>query len=95
MLNPKGELKASLMLQNNNIECYSLKSSEQSPQVVQTSKINIGGHRTDVRTVSFSSDNIAILSAAAESIKIWNRYESSMNAEGKCKLQSMLIRTLC
>ncbi|XP_034266931.1 WD repeat-containing protein 3 isoform X2 [Pantherophis guttatus] len=73
MLNPKGELKASLMLQNNNIECYSLKSSEQSPQVVQTSKINIGGHRTDVRTVSFSSDNIAILSAAAESIKIWNR----------------------
>uniref|UniRef100_A0A8C5T0F5 WD repeat-containing protein 3 n=1 Tax=Laticauda laticaudata TaxID=8630 RepID=A0A8C5T0F5_LATLA len=73
MLNPKGELKATLMLQNNNIECYSLKSSEQSPQVVQTSKINIGGHRTDVRTVSFSSDNIAILSAAAESIKIWNR----------------------
>uniref|UniRef100_A0A670ZA30 WD repeat-containing protein 3 n=1 Tax=Pseudonaja textilis TaxID=8673 RepID=A0A670ZA30_PSETE len=73
MLNPKGELKATLMLQNNSIECYSLKSSEQSPQVVQTSKINIGGHRTDVRTVSFSSDNIAILSAAAESIKIWNR----------------------
>ncbi|XP_058022127.1 WD repeat-containing protein 3 [Ahaetulla prasina] len=73
MLNPKGELKATLMLQNNNIECYSLKSSEQSPQVVQSSKINIGGHRTDVRTVSFSSDNIAILSAAAESIKIWNR----------------------
>uniref|UniRef100_A0A8C6XPE0 WD repeat domain 3 n=1 Tax=Naja naja TaxID=35670 RepID=A0A8C6XPE0_NAJNA len=73
MLNPKGELKATLMLQNNNIECYSLKSSEQSPQVVQTSKINIGGHRTDVRTLSFSSDNIAILSAAAESIKIWNR----------------------
>ncbi|XP_007442808.2 WD repeat-containing protein 3 isoform X2 [Python bivittatus] len=73
ILNPKGELKATLMLQNNMIECYSLKSSGQCPQVVQTSRINIGGHRTDVRTVSFSSDNIAILSAAAESIKIWNR----------------------
>ncbi|XP_063150707.1 WD repeat-containing protein 3 [Candoia aspera] len=73
ILSPNGELKATLMLQNNVIECYSLKSSGQSPQVVQSSKINIGGHRTDVRTVQFSSDNIAILSAAAESIKIWNR----------------------
>ncbi|KAM6473209.1 WD repeat-containing protein 3 isoform 1-T2 [Liasis olivaceus] len=73
ILNPKGELKATLILQNNIIECYSLKSSGQCPQVVQTSRINIGGHRSDVRTVSFSSDNIAILSAAAESIKIWNR----------------------
>nr|XP_021404578.1 WD repeat-containing protein 3 isoform X2 [Lonchura striata domestica] len=36
-------------------------------------KITIGGHRSDVRTLAFSSDNIAILSAAAESVKIWNR----------------------
>lgn len=89
MLSPKGELKATLMLQNNIIECYNLKPSEQSPQVMQTSKINIGGHRTDVRTVSFSSDNIAILSAAAESVKIWNRYESFINGEGKRELHCL------
>lgn len=31
------------------------------------------GHQSDVRTISFSSDNTALLSASAESIKVWNR----------------------
>ncbi|XP_062984992.1 WD repeat-containing protein 3 isoform X2 [Elgaria multicarinata webbii] len=73
ILSPRGELKATVMLQNNIIESYTLNPSAQSSQAVQMSKITIGGHRSDVRTVSFSSDNIAILSAAAESVKIWNR----------------------
>uniref|UniRef100_A0A8D0GMZ5 WD repeat-containing protein 3 n=1 Tax=Sphenodon punctatus TaxID=8508 RepID=A0A8D0GMZ5_SPHPU len=73
ILSPKGELKATLMLQNNIIESYTLNPSAQIPQATRTSKITIGGHRSDVRTMSFSSDNIAILSAAAESVKIWNR----------------------
>ncbi|NWX86563.1 WDR3 protein, partial [Nothoprocta ornata] len=70
---PKGELKIVLLLQNNIIESYNLNLSAQVPQAVRTSKITIGGHRSDVRTLAFSSDNIAILSAAAESVKIWNR----------------------
>ncbi|XP_073166493.1 WD repeat-containing protein 3 isoform X5 [Lepidochelys kempii] len=73
ILSPKGELKATLLLQNNTIESYILTPSAQVPQVVRASKITIGGHRSDVRTLAFSSDNIAILSAAAESVKIWNR----------------------
>ncbi|XP_050777129.1 WD repeat-containing protein 3 isoform X2 [Gopherus flavomarginatus] len=73
ILCPKGELKATLLLQNNTIESYILKPSAQVPQVVRASKITIGGHRSDVRTLAFSSDNIAVLSAAAESVKIWNR----------------------
>ena len=35
------------------------------------------GHRSDVRTVAFSSDNTAILSASHESLKIWNRVSQS------------------
>ena len=31
------------------------------------------GHRSDVRTVCFSSDNTAVLSGSHESVKIWNR----------------------
>uniref|UniRef100_A0A663LRP4 WD repeat-containing protein 3 n=1 Tax=Athene cunicularia TaxID=194338 RepID=A0A663LRP4_ATHCN len=73
ILSPKGELKIVLLLQNNIIELYNLNLLAQVPQAVRASKITIGGHRTDVRTLAFSSDNIAILSAAAESVKIWNR----------------------
>lgn len=73
ILSPRGELKAALMLQNNIVESYTLNSAAQPSQVTRTSKITIGGHRSDVRTLAFSSDNIAILSAAAESVKIWNR----------------------
>ncbi|KAF3813249.1 hypothetical protein GH733_018413 [Mirounga leonina] len=70
---PQGELKAVFLLQNNLVESYSLHLSAPAPQPVRTSRITIGGHRSDVRTLSFSSDNIAVLSAAADSVKIWNR----------------------
>ncbi|KAK7807812.1 hypothetical protein U0070_012046 [Myodes glareolus] len=70
---PQGELKAVFLLQNNLVELYSLNASLPTPQPVRTSRITIGGHRSDVRTLSFSSDNIAMLSAAADSVKIWNR----------------------
>ncbi|NXQ43195.1 WDR3 protein, partial [Catharus fuscescens] len=73
ILSPRGELKMVLLLQNNVIELYNLNLSAQMPQALRVSRITIGGHRSDVRTLAFSSDNIAILSAAAESVKIWNR----------------------
>lgn len=71
---PHGEVKAVFLLQNNMVELYSLSPSTPTPQPVRTSRITLGGHRSDVRTLSFSSDNIAVLSAAADSVKIWNRF---------------------
>uniref|UniRef100_A0A5F8H4M2 WD repeat domain 3 n=1 Tax=Monodelphis domestica TaxID=13616 RepID=A0A5F8H4M2_MONDO len=70
---PHGGLKAVFLLQNNLVEVYTLNPSTPAPQPIRTARITIGGHRSDVRTLSFSSDNIAILSAAADSVKIWNR----------------------
>ncbi|XP_004648096.1 WD repeat-containing protein 3 [Octodon degus] len=70
---PQGELKAVFLLQNNLVELYSLSACLPAPQPVRTGRITLGGHRSDVRTLSFSSDNIAVLSAAADAIKIWNR----------------------
>ncbi|KAI1286797.1 WD repeat-containing protein 3 [Halotydeus destructor] len=35
--------------------------------------LKLDGHRTDVRTLCFSSDNYFILSASADSVKIWSR----------------------
>lgn len=70
---PNGELRVALLLQNNTIESYTLNTTVLSPECNKTARITIGGHRSDVRTLAFSSDNIAILSASAETVKIWNR----------------------
>lgn len=97
ILSPKGELKIVLLLQNNIVELYHLNLSAQVPQAVRASKITIGGHRSDVRTLAFSSDNIAILSAAAESIKIWNRYAVQLcqSPHPVCVSVSQNLEMLC
>ncbi|XP_069011169.1 WD repeat-containing protein 3 [Embiotoca jacksoni] len=68
-----GELKVALLLQNNTIETYSLKTSNKTPTADKTARLTLGGHRTDVRTLSFSSDNLAVLSASGDTVKVWNR----------------------
>lgn len=70
---PNGEMKVALLLQNNTIETYSVNTNEKNPADTKTSRLTLGGHRTDVRTLSFSSDNIAILSASGDTVKVWNR----------------------
>ncbi|XP_067301087.1 WD repeat-containing protein 3 [Pseudorasbora parva] len=70
---PNGEMKIVLLLQNNTLETYTLKTTEKNPTATKTSQLTLSGHRTDVRTLAFSSDNIAILSASGETIKVWNR----------------------
>ncbi|XP_075994682.1 WD repeat-containing protein 3 [Genypterus blacodes] len=68
-----GELKVALLLQNNTVETYSLKTSAKTPAANKTSRLTLGGHRTDVRTLAFSSDNMAVLSASGDTVKVWNR----------------------
>uniref|UniRef100_A0A8C2ZR89 WD repeat-containing protein 3 n=1 Tax=Cyclopterus lumpus TaxID=8103 RepID=A0A8C2ZR89_CYCLU len=68
-----GELKVALLLQNNTIETYSLKPSDGKPDANKTARITLAGHRTDVRTLAFSSDNMAVLSASGDTVKVWNR----------------------
>ncbi|KAJ8350925.1 hypothetical protein SKAU_G00260550 [Synaphobranchus kaupii] len=73
LLSPSGEMKVALLLQNNTVETFTLKTTEKSPQANKTARLTLSGHRTDVRTLAFSSDNIAVLSASAETVKVWNR----------------------
>ncbi|XP_004081424.1 WD repeat-containing protein 3 [Oryzias latipes] len=68
-----GELKVALLLQNNTVETYSLKTSDENPSANKTARLTLGGHRTDVRTLAFSSDNLAVLSASGDTVKVWNR----------------------
>ncbi|KAM9804715.1 WD repeat-containing protein 3 [Neosynchiropus ocellatus] len=68
-----GELKVAMLLQNNTIETYSLTTSDAAATANKTSRLTLGGHRTDARTVAFSSDNLALLSASGDTVKVWNR----------------------
>lgn len=68
-----GELKVALLLQNNTIETYSLKTLDKTPTANKTARLTLGGHRTDARTMAFSSDNLAVLSASGDTVKVWNR----------------------
>lgn len=68
------KIKVALLLANNSIEVYTLVSTNNGPfESTFGTKMTVPGHRTDVRTLCFSSDNTAILSASNECIKIWNR----------------------
>ena len=73
---PELIIKISCLLQNNQIEVYALKLGKQinnvdAPELVYT--LDTPGHRTDVRTVCFSSDSSAFVSARGDSMKVWNR----------------------
>jgi len=69
----KNELKVLLMYTNNSCGCYKIPLEESPLKCNLWSMLQHMGHRTDVRTVGFSSDASLILSGSGESIKIWNR----------------------
>ena len=62
------------LLKNNSIETCTLNVAERKPEASITSQLLMPGHRTEPRTVAFSSDNTAVLSASADSLRVWNRY---------------------
>ncbi|XP_078265225.1 WD repeat-containing protein 3 [Rhinoraja longicauda] len=70
---PNEEVKIVVLLQNNTVEAFNLNLTGIIPEYTNCARITIAGHRTDTRTLAFSSDNIAVLSASAEMVKIWNR----------------------
>lgn len=74
------ECKISCLLQNNQIEMYLLKLNKKMNPVEPISlylKLDAAAHRSDVRTICFSSDSSAFVSASGESMKIWNRMSLS------------------
>jgi len=68
-----GSVKVVALLCNNSLECCVVKLSESKPVTDQWSRLAMQGHRTDIRTVCFSSDNMAIATGSAESLRVWNR----------------------
>jgi U3 small nucleolar RNA-associated protein 12 len=60
-------------LNNNTVELHSLYTALKEAESQCLRKISSQGHHSEVRAVAFSSDNLAVVSASAESVKMWNR----------------------
>ncbi|XP_026753064.3 WD repeat-containing protein 3 [Galleria mellonella] len=72
LLGTTGELRVGVTLANNTVELHSLKM-EDGNEVKCLKQITQPGHQKEPRCVAISSDNLAILSASADSVKLWNR----------------------
>jgi U3 small nucleolar RNA-associated protein 12 len=60
-----------LLTANNRIELHKLPLDDKDSEPECMKKFDHPGHRSDVRTVTFSSDNTSILSGSQECVKIW------------------------
>ncbi|XP_077239546.1 transducin family protein / WD-40 repeat family protein isoform X2 [Tasmannia lanceolata] len=69
-ISPKNDVLATLALSlnNNMLEIYSVQSSTTTKNI----SIELPGHRSDVRSVTLSSDNTLLLSTSHNTTKIWN-----------------------
>ncbi|OIW05134.1 hypothetical protein TanjilG_02607 [Lupinus angustifolius] len=68
-ITPKNSLATlALSLNNNLLEFYSIESGETS----KTLAVELQGHRSDVRSVTLSSDNTLLMSTSHNAVKIWN-----------------------
>lgn len=62
-----------LTLSNNSVEVYTLNINDKQAEPVFRRKIYQQGHHSEVRVVTFSSDNLALVTGSADSVKLWNR----------------------
>ncbi|PQQ19784.1 WD repeat-containing protein 3 [Prunus yedoensis var. nudiflora] len=66
---PKSSLATiALSLNNNLLEFYSVESNA----TTKTHAVELQGHRSDVRSVTLSSDNSLLMSTSHNAVKIWN-----------------------
>ncbi|KAB0792110.1 hypothetical protein PPYR_14071 [Photinus pyralis] len=68
-----GELRVLVTFANNTMSLHTLKVHVKDAQAQCLRSIENLGHQSEVRSLSFSSDNLAIVSGSGESIKMWNR----------------------
>ncbi|XP_018331899.1 WD repeat-containing protein 3 [Agrilus planipennis] len=60
-------------LADNSLHLHSLNIKEKNSEFKCLRTIVNQGHRSDVRAVAFSSDNLGIVSGSGETVKLWNR----------------------
>ena len=64
-----------VLLADNRLDTGVVELNQHKVELNNLTSISQCGHRSDVRTLSFSLDNANILSASGEEVKLWNRSE--------------------
>lgn len=72
-----GQIQVVTSLSNNTIEAYTIpisaeKKSEESEEPSKLYSIDVPGHRSDIRTLTLSSDDELLASASSNLLKVWN-----------------------
>ena len=74
--NTKGNVQLFTALSTNALEVYNIpppqKSKEETPEAARLLAVDLPGHRSDVRTLCLSSDDVLVASASNGSLKVWN-----------------------
>ncbi|KAK6631604.1 hypothetical protein RUM44_006133 [Polyplax serrata] len=73
VLGKTGELRVLVTLSNNSVEVHTLNVNIKQEEPKFRRKLYQQGHRSEVRVVTFSSDNLAVVTGSADSVKLWNR----------------------
>lgn len=73
VLGKGGELRISIGINNNSVELHSATITDADIETKLLRSLTNHGHRTDVRALCFSSDNLALATASGDSVKLWNR----------------------
>jgi len=66
-------VKGVMVLSNNMVEQVKSELSGHSDPPSLHSRLELMGHRSDVRSVAWSSDNTAVATGSSECVKVWNR----------------------
>lgn len=61
-----------MSLENNSLALYTISLID-NKEVKLNRNISLHGHRSNVKSLSFSTDNLAIFTGGLESVKMWNR----------------------
>ncbi|XP_058824102.1 WD repeat-containing protein 3 [Topomyia yanbarensis] len=77
LLGTGSELRICVIFAKNMIQVYTLNVAVKHAEPIALHTIRQQGHLSEVRSVTFSSDNLAIASGSAESLKLWNRASQS------------------
>lgn len=73
LIGGESSLRVVATFANNQIRVFALDMAEKKPEAEMLKALHSQGHPSEVRTVCFSADTLAIASADANSIKLWNR----------------------
>uniref|UniRef100_A0A182M2S4 Small-subunit processome Utp12 domain-containing protein n=1 Tax=Anopheles culicifacies TaxID=139723 RepID=A0A182M2S4_9DIPT len=73
LLGSRNELRICCTFLKNFVQLFSLDMEAKNAEPDTLYALQKQGHPSEARTVSFSSDNLAIASGSAESLKLWSR----------------------